>query len=58
MYQYDKRGPKRGVALYSYSADFGLSKTLEDCFEDLYDMGFLIRRLSGSCRNMVMKAIC
>ena len=39
MYQYDKRGPKRGVALYSYSAEFGLSKTLEDCFEDLYDMG-------------------
>ena len=39
MYQYDKKGPKRGVALYSYSAEFGITKTLEDCFEDLCDMG-------------------
>ena len=39
MYQYDKKGPKRGVALYSYSAAFGLTKTLEDCFEDVHDMG-------------------
>lgn len=39
MYQYDKKGPKRGVALYSYSAEFGLKKTLEDCFEDVHDMG-------------------
>lgn len=39
MYQYEKKGPKRGVALYSYSAEFGLTKTLEDCFEDLCDMG-------------------
>ncbi len=39
MYQYDWKGPKRGVALYSYSAEFGISKNLEDCFEDLYDMG-------------------
>ncbi len=23
MYQYDRSGPKRGVALYSYSAEFG-----------------------------------
>lgn len=39
MYQYNKMGPKRGVALYSYSAEFGFEKTLEDCFEDVYDMG-------------------
>ena len=39
MYQYDRKGPKRGVAFYSYSAEFGLSKTLEDCFEDVHDMG-------------------
>lgn len=39
MYQYDKKGPKRGIALYSYSAEFGISKNLEDCFEDMYDMG-------------------
>ena len=39
MYSYNKKGIKRGVALYSYSAEFGFEKTLEDCFEDLYDMG-------------------
>ncbi len=39
MYQYLRKGPKRGVALYSYSAEFGLTKTLEDCFEDVCDMG-------------------
>ena len=39
MYTYEKKGPKRGVALYSYSAEFGLTKSLEECFEDVYDMG-------------------
>ncbi len=39
MYYNDQKGPKRGVALYSYSAEFGFEKTLEDCFEDLCDMG-------------------
>lgn len=39
MYRYDIKGPKRGVSLYSYSAEFGFSKTLEDCFEDIRDMG-------------------
>lgn len=39
MYHNDRKGPKRGVAFYSYSAEFGLTKTLEDCFEDVYDMG-------------------
>ncbi|MBQ2668321.1 MAG: sugar phosphate isomerase/epimerase [Clostridia bacterium] len=39
MYTYNMKGPKRGVALYSYSAEYGLTKTLEDCFEDVYDMG-------------------
>ena len=39
MYHYDRKGPKRGISLYSYSADFGLIKNLEDCLEDMYDMG-------------------
>lgn len=39
MYQYNWKGPKRGISLYSYSADFGMIKNLEDCFEDMYDMG-------------------
>lgn len=39
MYQYNWKGPKRGVALYSYSAEFGLTKSLEECFEDIHDMG-------------------
>ena len=39
MYRYDRKGPKRGVAFYSYSAEYGLTKTLEDCFEDVRDMG-------------------
>lgn len=39
MYRYERKGPKRGVALYSYSAEFGLTKTLEDCFDDIQDMG-------------------
>ena len=39
MYTYDRKGPKRGISLYSYSAEFGISKSLEDCFEDMYDMG-------------------
>ena len=45
MYQYDKKGPKRGIALYSYSAEFGISKNLEDCLEDMYDMGAQIHTL-------------
>ncbi len=39
MYQNHCKGPKRGVALYSYSAEFGMIKNLEDCFEDVCDMG-------------------
>ncbi len=39
MYHNDQKGPKRGVALYSYSAEYGFEKNLEDCFEDLCDMG-------------------
>ena len=34
-----RKGPKRGVSFYSYSAEFGFEKTLEDCFEDVHDMG-------------------
>lgn len=33
-----KAGPKRGVSLYSYSGEFGVTMTLEDCFEEMYDM--------------------
>ena len=41
MYKYDRKGPKRGVALYSYSAEFGLTSIRnavirfikEGCFE-------------------------
>lgn len=33
------KGPKRGVSLYSYSGEFGVSMSLEDCFADMYDMG-------------------
>ncbi len=39
MYRNEKSGPKRGVALYSYSAEFGFEKDLEECFEDVHDMG-------------------
>ena len=39
MYKYDKKGPKRGIALYSYSAEYGMTKDLNDCFADMYDMG-------------------
>lgn len=39
MYREKKRGPKRGVALYSYSGEFGVSMDLEDCFRDMRDMG-------------------
>ena len=39
MYTYNRKGPKRGVSLYIYSAEFGFEKTLEDCFEELKDMG-------------------
>ncbi|MER0123238.1 sugar phosphate isomerase/epimerase family protein [Streptococcus sp. ZJ93] len=30
---------KRGVALYSYSGEYGKTMNLEDCFKDMYDMG-------------------
>lgn len=39
MYHETRKGPKRGVSLYSYSAEFAVTKTLEDCFEELMDMG-------------------
>lgn len=39
MYQEGIKGVKRGVALYSYSGEFGVSMNLEDCFADMYDMG-------------------
>lgn len=39
MYHDSRKGPKRGVSLYSYSGEFGFEKTLEDCMEDVCDMG-------------------
>lgn len=34
-----ERKIKRGVAIYSYSGEYGRSMDLEDCFKDMYDMG-------------------
>lgn len=39
MYEYNREGPKRGIALYSYSGEYGVSMDLEDCFQDMYDCG-------------------
>ena len=30
--------PKRGVSIYSYTGEYGVSMTMEDCFADMYDM--------------------
>lgn len=30
---------RRGVSLYSYSGEYGVSMDMEDCFKDMYDMG-------------------
>ena len=39
MYTENRIGPKRGVSLYSYSGEFGFEKSLEECFENICDMG-------------------
>lgn len=39
MYQEKRKGPKRGVSLYSYSGEYGVSMDMEDCFADMRDMG-------------------
>ena len=31
--------PKRGVSLYSYNGEYGVTMTMEDMFADMYDMG-------------------
>lgn len=31
--------PKRGVSLYSYSGEYGVTMTMEDMFADIHDMG-------------------
>jgi sugar phosphate isomerase/epimerase len=31
--------PKRGVSLYSYSGEYGVTMTLEDMFADIHDLG-------------------
>jgi hypothetical protein len=33
-----KGKPKRGVSLYSYSGEYGVTMSMEDCFIDMYDM--------------------
>jgi sugar phosphate isomerase/epimerase len=33
------RGPKRGVSTYSYVGELNTTMTLEDCFQDMSDMG-------------------
>ena len=38
MFRDLRKGPKRGVALYSYSEEFGITMDLEDCFRDMADM--------------------
>ena len=35
----EKTGPKRGISLYSYSGEYGVSMDLEDCLKDMYDCG-------------------
>lgn len=39
MYQDNRKGVKRGVSLYSYSEEYGMTMDLEDCFKDMYDCG-------------------
>lgn len=34
----EKKGPKRGVSVYSYSNEYGVSVTLEDCLAELSDL--------------------
>lgn len=34
-----KGRPMRGVSVYSYSGEFGITMNLEDCFRDMQDMG-------------------
>jgi len=34
-----KGKPKRGVSLYSYTGDFGITMTLEDCLAEIHEMG-------------------
>ncbi len=31
-------GPRRGVSLYSYAGEYGITMTMEDCFIEMYDM--------------------
>jgi sugar phosphate isomerase/epimerase len=39
MYKDTQTGPKRGVSLFSYWGEYGVSMDLENCFQDMYDMG-------------------
>ena len=34
----ERKGPKRGVSIYSYNNEFGVSVTLEDCLAELQDL--------------------
>lgn len=39
MYRNLKKGPKRGVSIFSYSGEYQYTMDLEDCFKDMQDMG-------------------
>jgi hypothetical protein len=34
----ERKGPKRGVSIYSYEREFNVSATLEDCLQELSDL--------------------
>jgi sugar phosphate isomerase/epimerase len=34
----ERKGPKRGVSIYSYANEYGVSATLEDCLAELSDL--------------------
>jgi sugar phosphate isomerase/epimerase len=35
----ERKGPKRGVSIYSYTRELNITMTLEDAMMDMYDMG-------------------
>lgn len=39
MYRNLRKGPKRGVSIFSYSGEYQCTMDLEDCFKDIHDMG-------------------
>lgn len=35
----ERKGVKRGVSVYSYAGEYGVTMTLEDIFADIHSMG-------------------